>query len=195
MTSMVRVSAVVVFGLALVFYAFFQIPKTTPAFQTVSPYFVDPYDAVGSFAFQAAVVLGALSVARAFWPGLVTTPARMAFSARAQIMTILAVGITVVTDAVAMARHVDQWVGSPAGQVLAGLLSAMIVLTAVVGVLAYRTVRRFGSAIDCGSWVVAAALSMSALIVLAVYPPEAAGKVGDALITIGVGILCLFVPL
>jgi len=58
---------------AMLFYLFFQVNKGGP-FREINPFGVDPYDAVGSFAFQGARLVGILTYARALrlWelPGL-----------------------------------------------------------------------------------------------------------------------------
>ncbi len=50
--------------LAVVFTLFFQVNKGGPL-REVNPFLDDPYDAVGSFAFQGALLVGLLSYARA----------------------------------------------------------------------------------------------------------------------------------
>jgi hypothetical protein len=50
--------------LAVLFALFFQVSKGGP-FRDINPFGVDPYDAVGSFAFQGAFLLGVLTYARA----------------------------------------------------------------------------------------------------------------------------------
>jgi len=49
--------------LAVMFTAFFQVSKGGP-FRDVNPFGLAPYDAVGSFAFQGALLLGILTYAR-----------------------------------------------------------------------------------------------------------------------------------
>jgi hypothetical protein len=58
-----RVTALIT-GAALAFALFFQIAKGGP-FRVVNPFGEDPYDAVGSFAVQGTLLIGALTYARA----------------------------------------------------------------------------------------------------------------------------------
>jgi len=58
-----RVTALIAFA-GVVFYLFFQINKGGP-FRDVNPFGQDPYDAVGSFAIQGALLIGILTYARA----------------------------------------------------------------------------------------------------------------------------------
>ena len=57
-----RVTALITLT-GVVFYLFFQINKGGP-FRDVNPFANDPYDAVGSFAFQGALLIGILTYAR-----------------------------------------------------------------------------------------------------------------------------------
>jgi len=58
---------------AVLFCLFFEVNKGGP-FRDVNPFGVDPYDAVGSFAIQIALLVGALTYARALRP--LARPAR-----------------------------------------------------------------------------------------------------------------------
>ena len=62
-----HVTALISFA-AIVFYLFFQINKGGP-FRDINPFAEDPYDAIGSFAIQGALLIGFLTYARAlrFW--------------------------------------------------------------------------------------------------------------------------------
>ena len=53
--------AALIFGAAVVFYLFFQVNKGGP-FRDINPFGNDPYDAVGSFAFQIALLVGFLGL-------------------------------------------------------------------------------------------------------------------------------------
>lgn len=71
MNNIYRVTALITFA-AIVFYFFFEINKGGP-FRDINPFGEDPYDAVGSFAFQVGLLVGILTYARAL--GLRGTPA------------------------------------------------------------------------------------------------------------------------
>jgi hypothetical protein len=58
-----RVTALITLA-AIVFYLFFQVNKGGP-FRDINPFGEDPYDAVGSFAIQGALLVGILTYARA----------------------------------------------------------------------------------------------------------------------------------
>jgi hypothetical protein len=62
-----------IFILAFLFYLFFQVNKNGPL-GAVNPFAVDPYDAVGSFAFQIALLCSLLTYARAL--RLLTLPSQ-----------------------------------------------------------------------------------------------------------------------
>jgi hypothetical protein len=95
-----RVTALVAFA-AMVFCLFFQLSKRGP-FRDVNPFGDDPYDAVGSFAIQGALLIGFLTYARALRlrndPGQ-STRARLIL--RGNIFVLSAILITLILDAVA----------------------------------------------------------------------------------------------
>src|SRR5512136_2704720 len=86
---------------AILFYLFFQINKGGP-FRDINPFGVDPYDAVGSFAFQGALLVGVLTYARALrlWdlPGLAD---RVRLILRGDLVVLFAIWVTLIADAIA----------------------------------------------------------------------------------------------
>jgi hypothetical protein len=86
---------------AVLFYLFFQVNKGGP-FRGINPFGVDPYDAVGSFAFQGALLVGLLTYARALrlweFPGL-STRARLIL--RGNLVVLFAIWATLFADAIA----------------------------------------------------------------------------------------------
>jgi hypothetical protein len=60
--SIHRVTALILLA-AILFYLFFQVNKAAPFVET-NPFANDPYDAVGSFAFQVALLVSLLTYAR-----------------------------------------------------------------------------------------------------------------------------------
>jgi len=94
---------------AVAFWLFFGLSKREP-FRSVNPFADDPYDAVGSLAFQVAVLVGLLSYARALRlradPGLVAN-ARLILRGNAVVLIVIA--LTLVTDTVAVVRESPPW--------------------------------------------------------------------------------------
>ena len=68
MSAKLKINSVIVFVLAAVFAVYFDITKHNLYISPVNPFADDPYDAIGSFAFQAAVFFGFLSLFRSFRP-------------------------------------------------------------------------------------------------------------------------------
>jgi hypothetical protein len=95
-----RATALITFA-AVVFYLFFQINKRGP-FRDVNPFGQDPYDAVGSFAIQGALLIGILTYARAL--RLCEAPsqaAKIRLILRGNGLVLLAILVTLVADVVA----------------------------------------------------------------------------------------------
>jgi hypothetical protein len=86
---------------AILFYLLFQVNKGGP-FRNINPFGEDPYDAVGSFAIQGAILIGILTYARAL--RLWDDPAQAAKARlilRGNSLVLLVVLITLTADAIA----------------------------------------------------------------------------------------------
>jgi hypothetical protein len=90
---------------AFLFYLFFQVNKNGP-FRELNPFGVDPYDAVGSFAIQIALLVGLLTYARAL--RILVDPgqaAKMRLVLRGNLLVLLAILVTLVVDGIAVYLH------------------------------------------------------------------------------------------
>lgn len=113
---------------------FFFAAKHQPALAKLAPFGDDPYDAVGSFAVQVAVVAAALSGLRAVRShGSAGIPEiRSSLILRGAVISALAIFIAVLADLVAMIRYPEVWLGRAAGLEL-GLFLIVLALAAFVG--------------------------------------------------------------
>ncbi len=99
-----RVTALITFT-AIAFCLFFQLSKGGP-FRDINPFLEDPYDAVGSFAVQGALLISILSYARAL--RLRNAPAQYAKTRlilRGNIFVLGTILVTLVTDTIAVIIH------------------------------------------------------------------------------------------
>lgn len=95
-----RVTALVTL-MGILFFLFFQLNKGGP-FREINPFGVDPYDAVGSFAIQVALLVGFLTNARAL--RLINDPTqaiKTRLILRGNILVIIAIWITLIVDCIA----------------------------------------------------------------------------------------------
>ncbi len=130
LTAAVLVSAVA----ALTFWAAFQLSKRAEI-SAISPFAEDPPDIVASIAFQVALAGAALSLIR--WARLAGdaefSADRARLALRGCVVVAASIGITVVTDVVAVASapplEPSIW-----AQILIGGLAALTALGAAVGV-------------------------------------------------------------
>jgi hypothetical protein len=98
--SIHRVTALVTLS-AVAFYLFFVISKAAP-FRDINPFGDDPYDAVGSFGFQVALVAGILTYARALrLRESHAQAAKLRLILRGNMVVLFAILVTLVADAVA----------------------------------------------------------------------------------------------
>src|ERR1700759_205720 len=104
MPKVLKRNAVIVLGLAALFFWSFMFAKHDPALRNIIPFGDEPYDAVGSFGVIAGMLIALLSFLRAFRPYReAPATAQRVYLIRAQEAAVLAVFITVATDAIAMA--------------------------------------------------------------------------------------------
>ena len=169
-----KVNACLTFGLAVVFYLFWQVCKQQTALARVATFTEDPYDAVGSFGTQFAIFAALLTMIRAFRPYQPDRVAdgRQALFARGAYLTCLAVAVTLGADIVAMLRYPSVWVGSPAGYALAALVVGMALLTALVEWCIHRTAHESVSMEPSahGGWVRAIGITLVGAIICGLYP-------------------------
>jgi hypothetical protein len=170
-----------VLALAMVFWAFFQGAKQIALLAEVNPFGEDPYDAIGSFGIQAAAALAILSVLRGL--GFLNHGEGARLVARTQLASVLAVGITLAADAIALLRH-------PAATLLVPLVVVLGCLAVVVGVWCCRGVDR-----RPGGMRAAIVVCAVAGLVLFFYPEGTRSDLIGALIAIAAGIVLLFVPM
>ena len=123
-----RVTALVALA-GIIFYLFFHINKVEP-FRDINPFGEDPYDAVGSFAIQIALLIGLLTYARVL--RLRSDPSQVSklrLILRGNVLVLFAIGISLVVDAVAVILR--QLPSSYWGNVLRIELALMVLLTVV----------------------------------------------------------------
>jgi hypothetical protein len=89
-----------IFFTAILFYLFFQVNKRTP-FVEANPSAVDPYDAVGSIAIQAALLVSLLSYARVLRMRDDSSQSKERLVLRGNILVLAAIFITLCSDAIA----------------------------------------------------------------------------------------------
>lgn len=192
-----KINALLAFLLALLFYFFFMHTKHDAALSAVNAFAEDPYDAVGSFGIQAAFFCGVVCLIRAFRPqgSEVASLERKVFVMRAQMAVVLAVGVTLASDAVGAARHPSLWLGSAAGHRLIYLLGGMAVLTVMTGALVRRAAREMMLPNVASDWKKAAVVSLAAVVALVLYPENLRRYLLGELLTVLAGAALLFVPI
>ncbi|MGB8644382.1 MAG: hypothetical protein WCF84_04045, partial [Anaerolineae bacterium] len=191
-----RLYALAILLVAVLFFFFFDATKHNPALSQVNPFADDPYDAVGSFGVQLALLTALLSLVRAFrpYPSDVASDSRQALLIRGEYVSCLSVAVTLAADGVAMIRHPSLWVGSAAGLGLAGLIAGMAGAVALVGWRVYRAAPHPLAPPSRKVWMNAIAAGAVGLLILAFYPEAWRASVPGAIGTVLVGAATLFVP-
>jgi hypothetical protein len=89
-----------IFTTAIIFYLFFQVNKRSP-FVEANPFAVDPYDAVGSIAFQVALLISLLSYSRVLRMRNDATQTVERLVLHGNTLVLASIFITLISDAVA----------------------------------------------------------------------------------------------
>ena len=132
-------NAVLVFGLAVLFFWAFMFAKHDPALRNIIPFGDDPYDAVGSFGVIVGMLSALISLGRAFRPYHERRPSipEGVYLVRSQVVVVLVVLATLAADAVAMARHPSMWTGAVSRNTLIALLGGL----AITAIAVYSVIR------------------------------------------------------
>lgn len=167
-----KVQACLILALAVVFYLFWQLCKQQPALAQAATFTEDPYDAVGSFGTQLALLIGFIGVVRAFRP---TPPNKLTDNqqlllVRGMYFTCLSIAVTLGADVVAMLRYPGVWFGMPAGFALAALVGGMTLLDLLMVWQVHRSARTSLGQAQPQGWVRAIGISLAGIIICALYP-------------------------
>lgn len=189
-----KVSALLTVGLAFLFFLFFETCKHAPALSLVNVFTEDPYDSVGSFGVQLATFLALIAALRAFrpYPSEKIRDCQLLLFARAAYFSCLAIAVTLGADLIAMFRHPSLWAGVQAGHLLAGLLGAMVLLTAFVFWSIARSTGMLTLCSPLQRWIKTSAFSLAGILLLFFYPEQLRQGIPGALLTIVVGMIFLF---
>jgi hypothetical protein len=189
---LLKLNSLLAICLAIIFYLFFQFTKHDPVLAAIMPFGNDPYDAVGSFGVIIGVFLSMLAVIRVLRRK--RNDQQNILIARTQFTVAATVLVTLVTDSIAMIRHIPMWMNRAGAAELVMLMGGMIALALCLALAIRFSVRDIPLAVT-GSWKKAAALSIVAIAVLVLYPESMIQSIVGELCTLLVGILLLFVPL
>ena len=195
MPQTLKRNAVIIFGLASLFYWSFMFAKHDPALRDVIPFGDDPYDAVGSFGVIVGMLIALLSLVRAFRPYReAPSTARRVYLIRSQEAVVLAVFITVASDVVAMVRHPSMWVGAASRDRLIALVGGMAIVAVAVQ-LFIRASQKNLLERNARDWKAAASATLLAIVVLAAYPEELIHHTATHLLTVVAAVIVLFAPM
>jgi len=189
-------NAVIVCGLAALFYWSFMFAKHDPKLRSVIPFGEDPYDAVGSFGVVVGMIIALISLVRAFRPYHEAPPstAQRVYLVRSQAAVVFIVFITLAADTVAMARHPHMWIGAASRNVLVALIGGLAAATVAVQLLIRASQRELPEP-GSNRWKRAGIASLLAILILVLYPEQLIRRTATELFTIVVGAFLLFAPM
>lgn len=191
-----KLAALFVLGLSILFYFFFDYCKHTSALGTANPFASDPYDAVGSFGIQLALLSALLTLIREFrpYPGNVIPPAQLLLARRGGTVVLLTVTVTLAADTIGLARSIVTSGASPAAWMLAGLLGGTALVTLAASWIFARAAHGAEVPFAQRRWGRAVIVSGLAILILAFYPLEWRDSgIPGGIFTALIGMLLLFV--
>lgn len=127
-TKRIHQVTALIFATAMLFFFFFQVNKRSP-FGEVNPFADDPYDAVGSIAFQVALLISLLSYARVIRLRDNPSQINQRLILHGNILVLVAILITLCSDV--LAEFVHPVVSSMYSNILRFELGLMFILTFV----------------------------------------------------------------
>jgi len=180
--------------LTLLFWIFFDASKHDPTLVKANTFAQDPYDAVGSFGVQLAMLSSLVSFVRILRPypkGI--TYHSLLLVLRGNAVSLLSIAVTLTADVIAMLRYLSEWTGSYAGWLVAIFIGGLMALTALAGWLVFHVGQSLNLLSGCRAWGKTMAVCLAGFLVLAVYPEAWRQSVPGGILTALVGMVLLFV--
>lgn len=179
--------------LTLLFWSFFDASKHDPTLAKVNVFTEDPYDAVGSFGIQLAMLSALVSFLRILRP----YPKGITFNnllliLRGNAVSLLSIAVTLAADMIAMFRYLSEWTGSFAGWLLVAFISGLAALTALAGWMIFHMGQILNLLSGYRSWGKTLAVCLVGFVVLAFYPDTWRQSVPGGILTALVGMVLLF---
>lgn len=183
-----------IFLTAIIFFMFFSICKHS-TLNKINAFGEDPFDAVGSFGVQLALFASLVSLIRFFTPFTANKAfeSRELLILRANVVSLLAVLVTLIADIIAMIRFRGLWIGSQDGMLLAAMLGGMMILTIPTLWKVFSMVKETKAKSTQSSWHKTAFVWLVSIVVLALYPESWRSGFWGAIYTAATGMALLFV--
>ena len=191
-----KASALIVFCLSILFYFFFDYCKHAPGLGVSNPFASDPYDAVGSFGIQLALLAGLLMLVRVFrpYPQAGAASRQLLLALRAGTVALLSGAVMLVVDIIGLVREVITNGVFPAAVPLAALVGGMTLVALAIGFFFAFSARGLIVPSAPRKWGRAAVIAMLAVLILAFYPLAWRDSgIPGALFTAVTGMALLFV--
>jgi len=188
-----KFATVMICLLTLVFWIFFDASKHDPTLMKANVFVQDPYDAVGSFGIQLAMLSALISFVRILRPypqGI--TLNHLLLILRGNAVALLSIAVTLTADMIAMVRYLSEWTSSSTGWILALLIGGLMALTAWAGWMVFHMGRTLNLLSGYRAWGKTAAVCLVGFVVLAFYPDAWRQSIHGGILTALVGMALLF---
>lgn len=191
---LLRLASVGALTLTALFIILFDRAKHDPGLARVNPFAEDPYDSVGSFGVQTAIVCATISAIRAFRTDLKTESLynRYTYTLRAIAVSQLAIIVTMLSDMVALVRYTSLWDHSPEGDLLVAFTGGLLLLSSGFCLFVIRLANRRKVCSQNPLRPRQTVLLLIVLGLLGIYPGAWREGLTGAILTAALGMVFLF---
>ena len=189
----VKITTLITCLVALLFLIFFNASKHDPVLMKINVFIEDPYDAVGSFGFQLAIIAALISLVRIVrpYPNGISSE-NLSTILRGDAVSLLSIAVTLIADGVAIFRYLPEWTSSSAGWLLVFHLFGLTALTA----LAIWKIFKIGKSLNLlsgnNAWTKVITLCLVGMFILTFYPETWRMSIPGGIFTAIVGMVFLF---
>lgn len=167
-----KLNTIIVFLFSVAFTCFFFFSKHYYLFSKVNVFSADPYDGVGSIGIQVSFFAALLSIARIlmiYFTGTISNT-NLVMVIRGNLVSLLSIAVTLISDNIAMFRFLKEWTDNPAGYVLLFIIGFILILMVFLGYWTLVSAKKINIKIGYKFIPKLNILILLLFLILAIYP-------------------------
>lgn len=168
----IKFNAIAVFLWSIVFTWFFFHCKHDLQLSKVNVFNVDPYDAVGSIAVQISLLASLFSMLRLSLILItkVSPDFQFLMILRGNIVALISIIVTMITDLIALIRFSESWIKNPSGLILLVLVVSFLLITILIICRTLKLAVAKSIKVEYKPFSLNNILSLTGFTILALYP-------------------------
>lgn len=184
-------NTIVVFLFSIIFIWFFFFTKHSYSLSKVNVFGDDPYDAVGSIGIQVSFFAASLSMIRVFMSYFYETLpiSQIVMILRGNIVSLLSIGVTIITDLIALFRFLENWRNDTMGLVILGLVGIVLILAIALVYWVLTLAKEIGSSFKLKNISIMTFWPLLGFLILAIYPVKLRDSIIGEIITAFTGMV------